>query len=233
METMSRRTFGAAVAAVFGTAAAGRLPSQPQVDLSPFAARNAFARYDLRRPFSQGSHAYATDARIICRTHDEPGDDGGRKFPNVRELPWDAFSQTRWLPYPDARYVDDGGGAWSRCVECKGEGRLGAVKCDCVEGLQFADGEFAPCLRCEGTGLAGGVTCGNCNYGYNSLVFQIGGIAISPDYDTRIRTLPGVRYAVANLGVGVPAANGAYDPRALLFSGDGFQGICMPLVRKT
>jgi hypothetical protein len=228
----------------------GLVPSLPvtspvQLDLRPFCGDYITSRYTLTEPFAQGEFTYATDGRAAIRTTLPVSDlgKGEGRLPKMGDV-WETASRNltgdRWKPWPVKRWIEHPSkelrlGPW-KCPVCIGKGRvgIGVVQCKPCEGTGyqafpdptgegFADYEM-PCKYCQHqTGYVGGDVCDYCE-GHGSTrkpsLQVVGGRLIDPEFDAKIRVLPGAEFLLSGGGDDV-----------VRFRCHGAEGLLMPIAR--
>lgn len=239
--TISRRTFVKSLAAT----AAGLLV--PIVNLRPTIDREALmlpfcgdigSRYDFSAPFGIGSLTYATDnlrvirAELTCRE-----ECGERRLPSAAHV--ESFWREMWQPAGEFRdfrlpRIDELRHAclhdmYRECPECGGR----IVSCgDYYPGYEQIE-EFAR------QGLTydvdeNAVSDASCSVCRGQIYVGPHLVRIGEDYYSRhllidVANLPGVRVTT---GAETFAGRSLFD-RPLLFEADGFEGIVMPVWRKS
>lgn len=242
--TTTRRGFMAAAGAFAGL---GLLPSwrafkqRRQIDLTPFCDTDCrYSRYAISQPFAQERMVYATDARIMCRTTlaDAPELAEGARLPAASKIQYWEDGDLRWQPWPKLNLFSDNSRWSDTCPKCFGKGVFGNVRqCATCDG----DGDIpvdidtfdvdlhtVPCKLCCESGYMGDVRCDYCDGSGQTrkpAIQRIGSVVVAGHYDTRVRALGDVEYAITELEC---TAN-KYMPPLVKFRGDGFEGLLVTL----
>lgn len=194
-----------------------------------FCAKQPYGLFDLTEPYVMDGHAYATDARTMCRFAAD-GDDTDpvrHRIPTQTLDVWDRFWSERgkWIKPPRERLITvDQDQFCPRCFEnlpdctaCAGTGER--VFGDNVYGREWV----GDCPECRGHGVRIDPSCPECRglyFGNMPSVQVVGDKLIAGGYYRRLMRVPGI---MLNLG--------SADPREpILWKSDiGLCGLQMPL----
>lgn len=175
------------------------------------------------KPFGKDGKVYSTDGRIMVRCNgDAPlAEKAPADIANLF-LPEGSYSDPVEIPATDHGTVP--------CYECRGTGLAGTV-CPGCDGEGVIDcpecGHEAECKRCDGQGkiFVGNDPCPECNGTKRTVdslaAVDLGSVKIRFKYADMLRRA-GVTHVRPN--------KDSPSNRAMYFSGDGFDGILMPVI---
>lgn len=234
---MDRRVFTKSLAALL---AVPLLKFQPEtIDrhklLSMFLEEDAFARYDLTRPYVVGDFSYGTDGRAMARidTNEDEHDDQKIKMPPIQKA-WDFHYQPNevWKPFKLAEY--------DQLIATDHDKKWGGT-CPMCDDRRVSFGSSYPTNQTTADELpdydpddntirdVSCVLCHGKNYyrGSNQL---IEGQLIAFRYAKKLASIPGCQYCVTDIKHGNSSVS-QKSQNVLFRSEIGITGIVLPVVR--